>query len=802
MSSSNALTSGGGSGVGWQVDISGLSSLILSLGAAGLKQFATAGVDIHTVGCMLKLAEICPASNEYRREIGSCRQEQRKQSMWFYKVVEFGTATNFVADELIKTRAGENVVALLSTFLPFMNDSSCDDLLLKLFEANGASFDHTPGLGQLRSFRATLLPLAQKTYFKDKTFQYHMWMKTLLPNNGSSGSMPLNHPYNSIPDEKTAVFIIQSFSKLLQRNSQIVMIYHGLKGAAWLATYARDVLDLPVCVMRTTADPIPIRGEYDTAKVLLYIFETDNKCELVIRGKVEDFFVPESLAPADHDRWTIDVEKTNVMQTYLSVPDELATVVSCILRSLVYDYTSSIAGQSRGKHRLRPGSRLMTYGEYCLPAIRKRAETILGLFGLQMNGKKTSDGEAWHGFILLPGGDENSSEDRSKGVDYDAPYASLRPGPAWLDSGARLVLECGYFQSFQTDQPMPEELTTMEVLGFNDRGIRLIKFLVNIAHAASWFAFTNWHEAIRTLSVIWLESQISSEEYLESDFSTLRTGTKPDLKERYIVRHIASYCMGQLRGWKTSLDDDIIALCYRGIILARKNSIQQKLDYEGIYLLLFAGIIVVDGEKRERIYGKDTSPESLYIKIKARKYRPRDLFPTLQILSEVQCSGADVIIYQQANVNNKICGVPHKVDRLYCTYVSNSCLHDYYDGFKYTYQGTSKDGSEDLERSRVWDVPPMIEHKQGLCLYDAYRRNGVGCWFQAVDQNPAGQWLAITSAQFSRGPTDAKVVIVIQRHTCYRCTVMQTKEHRYKWSESAGVLFCIIPGRLKGESTT
>lgn len=158
MSSGSALAAAGSRGVGWQVDIPGLASLVFKLGASGLKRFAQAGVDLHTVVCMWEIAEKCPASIDYRREISACRQRQRKQSQWFYTAVELGSATNFVADELLKNRAGENVIALMSASLPVMSETSCDAMLLKLFEAAGAPLDKTPGLGQLRSLRETLLP--------------------------------------------------------------------------------------------------------------------------------------------------------------------------------------------------------------------------------------------------------------------------------------------------------------------------------------------------------------------------------------------------------------------------------------------------------------------------------------------------------------------------------------------------------------------------------------------------------------------------------------------------------------------
>ena len=158
MTSNSAVATGGGAGVSWQADISGLASLALTLGKSGLKKIAQAGIDFHTILCMSEIAEKYPASIEY---ISECRQAQRRETQWFYKVVELGAGTNFVADELLKKRAGENVIALLSAVLSVMSEKSCDRLLLKLFEAAGADLDNTPGFAQLRSFHESMTPLAK-----------------------------------------------------------------------------------------------------------------------------------------------------------------------------------------------------------------------------------------------------------------------------------------------------------------------------------------------------------------------------------------------------------------------------------------------------------------------------------------------------------------------------------------------------------------------------------------------------------------------------------------------------------------
>jgi hypothetical protein len=52
--------------VNWQVDIPNFASLVARLGAEGLKKLQLSGLDIHTVGCLLALGEITPASVAFR----------------------------------------------------------------------------------------------------------------------------------------------------------------------------------------------------------------------------------------------------------------------------------------------------------------------------------------------------------------------------------------------------------------------------------------------------------------------------------------------------------------------------------------------------------------------------------------------------------------------------------------------------------------------------------------------------------------------------------------------------------------
>ncbi|KAL8851841.1 MAG: hypothetical protein Q9221_003267 [Calogaya cf. arnoldii] len=240
--------------LGWQVDVPGLSSLVLNMGAAGLKKFAQAGVDVHTSLCMREIAETCPACPEYRREINNCRQQQRKQSIWLYKAVEIGTASNFINDELIKKRAGENILALMSTVLTVLSEDDCDIFILKLFEACKVNAEKTPGFGQLKAFRDTVLPLARRTAFKDKMYQYQILLGRLQSSNPNEVNL-----LSGIPSVDTLVQMVILFGRLLE-DSTYMLVFHGWQGASWVIAYARHVLGLPVYVLRTPHDPVPING--------------------------------------------------------------------------------------------------------------------------------------------------------------------------------------------------------------------------------------------------------------------------------------------------------------------------------------------------------------------------------------------------------------------------------------------------------------------------------------------------------------------------------------------------------------
>lgn len=255
----------------WQVDIPSLSQLVLNLGSEGLKQLASSGVDIHTVACMLKIGELVPACREYRKDLSAVRQKQRKSQIWLYKVIELGTATNFPADLLLKTRAGENVIALISAMRPMLPLEMCTETIELLFELRKTPFDEVPGQSQLRALCDTISPITLDMDVKDKIIQYSVLFHNLLRDEEAKST----HLFDDIiPTTHVLSQTIVSLHELVLNREDSVLIWPGFKGAAWLAVFAARILNLPTCALGPNGE-VPINSAYSSAIVILDLNDTN-----------------------------------------------------------------------------------------------------------------------------------------------------------------------------------------------------------------------------------------------------------------------------------------------------------------------------------------------------------------------------------------------------------------------------------------------------------------------------------------------------------------------------------------------
>jgi hypothetical protein len=759
------MTSSVGS-VGWQVDLPGLASLVLNLGTAGLKRFAEAGVDFHTILCMGEIAEQCPASNEYRRELSECRQKQRKQSQWLYKVVEIGAATNFVADELLKRRAGENVVALMSALLPVMSESSCDNLLLKLFEASATPLDKTPGFGQLRCIRETLMPLARKTQFKDKVFQYHSLVRHLLEKSDPVIEMSA---YQSIPDEDTAVHLILSLAKLTQQEPNEIIEFDGLNGAGWVIAYARHVLGLPTCILSSASTSLPISGDYRNARVILNIFAKEAKCQLLVGGDIQEFITKPCPATSNGDGWVIDTSRVNVLDSYISQSDPMRKGTSPIARSMVHECTEVLSESLRNPLNISrtPVHGLAIYGQYCLPAVRRKAQKVLGYLGFD-----PAEADSAHL------GCERLSRylDPVKGKLCDYIQEVLVPG---LKSKHSMIP--GYMWT-KSNLGHIEANEQAEHDSFDATGAKCINYIFRMVYAACRLAFTDWDQHLRLISVSLLEG----EEY----YLTPNASASP-LKN--LCQSIIDITVGGRQHTTPSFgEDDLVAFQHRGVVFAHGTALYQNINLDACYIHLVPGGIAFNGEKKYSIF---TDPErqrreGIWIadpEPQIATYRPADHFPEPNVVSRVRSSLHGVVLIRNVVIDHRLHTLPRARNNLQAlsnVVVTTPCEHSYY-------------GELDFDTITHYEFFKNAVIHQGIQVpvfpgahWDQHTELEV--WLESVDQNPVAQWLATQDFH------DPRCFTVIQRDCCMAC-VFKRIDAALRQDNRPPQFVRIVNGRIAGE---
>ena len=766
------------SAVGLQVDLPGLSSLFLNLGAAGLKKIAQAGVDLHTLLYIGEIAEMCPACLEYRKEINTCRQNQRKETIWLYKLVEIGTASNFIADELLKRRAGENIVALMSTILPILSEEECDSFILKLFEECKIDVDKTPGLAQLQALRDAILPLAQILDFKDRTYQYHVLLDQLQ----SQDPRPLR---KSIPSVETLVQVVLMLQKLaMHTDAAYKIIYRGWEGAAWVIAYARHVLGLSVCVLRTAQDSVPINGDYKSSRVFVYIFESERSCELVVDGNFTELITP--MESSECTPCAIDLTNVNLRTIYVPDSPHLREAASVITRSLVQSFASR---RARGlgyeslrwqRTNLEEAPMFTPYAVHCLPFIRRRALKIIGIMGFRVQEEIEPGAHAWQEYLLL-----------------HKPKAgfSLYPGPAWMDSSH-----------------VCQHLTQKgkSILRFNKSGKLLLQRIIRIADVASCLAFSNWGEKVRLISTRFLEDGLpdahalcslgeerwSAQSLFEEDYSSnINSINELTCALVYIV-------IGEKLDLKQHLNPESLAFETHNVVFARAAATEDSLKFDAVLIHIHPGHISILGQRRMEIrsyYDTDIvwdhdielpashDPQPVVL-APFDGIRGSEIRSTLKLhRSYVEVTRALVV---DSHIFNLHCPSLFN-NEIFCVYVASSCSHAY-------------------------DSPAHVALDCEYNIRSGFTNNVLGdaelnIFLQAVDQNSCGQWASVYGGipkNFIELQIGYRVMDnfnrILQQTMCTKCIIdhiVKCHKSRDRSEEDWKPRFCfsVIPFRPSSE---
>ncbi|KAI5463578.1 hypothetical protein BGZ63DRAFT_462815 [Mariannaea sp. PMI_226] len=249
-----------------QIDIPSLSQMVLRLGADGLKRIQMSGVDLHTIGCLVALGEVTPASATFRKKLLACRRDQRSRRWFLNAVLEYGSGTNTVVDQLLTTRAGENVLALLVAVTSVLDDMTID-VVMGIFELLHVPYRSIPGISQIENVRSSCLPLARATDFKDRVARTH----EMILRDAFVSKRPFDHR-DALPDSATmAKLIVELKTRCLEPTQfeRCRIVYYGLTGAAWCVEYSKDVLGLDVCLIQEDGTVCPVSGTFETASVIV-----------------------------------------------------------------------------------------------------------------------------------------------------------------------------------------------------------------------------------------------------------------------------------------------------------------------------------------------------------------------------------------------------------------------------------------------------------------------------------------------------------------------------------------------------
>ncbi|KAL8935430.1 MAG: hypothetical protein Q9211_004705 [Gyalolechia sp. 1 TL-2023] len=709
------------SAVGWQVDLPGLSSLVLNIGAAGLKKIAQAGVDIHTLLYMGEIAELCPASLEYRREINNCRQKQRKQSFWIYKVVEIGTASNFIADELLKKRAGENIVALMSTILPILTEDDCDSFILRLFETSKIHADKTPGLGQLQSFCDAIQSLAQELDFKDRTFQYHVLLSQLR----SQDPQPL---CTSIPNVELLVQVILMLQKI--------------------------VLD-------------------EDARVYVYLFEQEARCELVLDGKVSDLVTPTD--SIEHSVWVIDLETVNLRNTYIPDEPSLREAASVIVRSLALYFAAQRSvlsgpnGEDVQRDMFKEGgvlqnTGLIPYTVYCLPSIRRRALKIVDLMGFRVKAEMEPDTHTWQEFLL------------EKREDPDSLNFFLQTWPK----------------------------------GFGNQGRILIERMFALADTAACLAFSDWGENLQLISARILEDGFprqyafyllhNATEKKKRSVEGEDSNEQAEIRYKFDLLYYKSWDLAELTktlsylivGGGTERLRHITAFEYQSVVFARAAAMEDSMNLDAKFINLYPGHILMLGQRRQEIRTATILNPSIdgpdiweLPNHEGAAYYPVNEADELSIKTMLNLVRKYIEVKRSSVIRGSIYDVDcpdFAMDNILTLHVTSKCSHSYY-----SRAAVPSNGKHIIHSGFFFaNIPARPERDELVSVIH----------LQPVDRNPCGQWMSVHGRDH---PQLRSGLRILQRDMCTQCVVNLIRRDEKDTTVRYPSYYSIIPGRMQGE---
>ncbi|KAL4740504.1 hypothetical protein BDV11DRAFT_214350 [Aspergillus similis] len=801
----------------WQIDIPSLSQLVFSAGAHGLKQLALAGVEPHTIGCMLMIAEYTPASQDFRTKLNKARQQQRVDRVWLYKLVEIGACTNFIADQMLKTRAGENVLALIAAVATVMDEQSCTAVLLSLFEAAKVSLDNTPGIMQLQRIRSCLAPLAGKTGFAEKTLQYHHFFLSLLgrKDNGESQT-PKGSPYEGLPEVKDMAKMIRLMHRLISLGGrQCLVRYSGLRGAAWMATYTSYILGLRLCAVRADGTPVPMTSSYEEAQVIFEVSAPESAGSLYQEGNLRDLVALDTAPVSISSGWRVDCSVVDFVSLHHSdlrqsqpvafsrisafAAIEVLNEISSL--SLSFDPVDSDSTWYRSQHPSSMG--FLSFTVAALPDIQARALRILRILGF----RPPEDGYRFrpHGEVATYScyGHESDPPPLMKSCSMFKTFGRRQSNE---QEQPKNTYESQRGQYVEQDKLVMGKDTDLERLRYylddytnpalheaakwpRQMLRELVSSITVAVHLASRLAFTDWDVNLRIMSAMTMSHR---------ELPPPRAGQTTNFEGH--MREVIALCSDSMpvdsieqRLWNA----DWVGLDIDGIVILRNAAIPEFwASMKGAYLGFRRGRILHENQQYTKIRTDRINTQSqnlLATKKRTGTTAPINGCPSIQSRVLIMPMADTIFMRLEATpapgtsvIGDGSLSATYAPDYL----VTAPCQHGY--------------DAESAPLAKTY--PFLLGFAEGLffddhALQDIRPGNypGVNVFYQLTSENHLAQWLAL---QWQPANDPFRCLRIIQKGCCLRCLLgrlgfvleelQRSTHHQYQRYP-----VCIIAGKEK-----
>lgn len=751
----------------WQVDIPGLSRLVMGAGAHGLKQMVLSGVDIHTIGCMLMVSELIPASQDFRTTLNARRERQRTECQWLYNLVEIGAGSSFLVDHLLKTRAGENVLALLASIVPLMSPDACSAALSVLFDTAGVPFDHTPGVNQFHKLRGALVSFARTVGFQERVLRYHSLLERIVSRQSPQATTPIKRcPFDAMPSKYNLPRVIQFCHKIATSGDIAILVYKGFQGSGWVAAYANFILGFSVCAVDSAGVQIPISDSYGKAKVIMQLAAKESACELLMEGNLTDFISIEPMDQPSRRAWSVNCSELDFLVhnlPELTDPNHVNTVSEIAAVSTLNEVVQRAS--HIGTTDSLPG--FQTYFVSVLPQIQERSLHILSLLGFKAKQR---------------GHYRFDMSFHCEGTHNDA------------------LLACNLIRQFRDEKTLIRILKRRDATTKKDSPLyrisdRVCEVLGRAILFASQMAFTDWNTTLQTMSVHHFHGHTTSRTILTC--ATPAPVHEPGPFEGLGRAILAcTDAIDEQTLTQKIFTPDWLGLNLDGVIVLRTLSNCHSITkVQGRVFSLLPGYISFEGQQREVIrMAFENDVRCKPITSLNQDVQPMDCAPALR--SRFLFSGSGDTLWARHEIldGSELFTVAHPVDisaAIRKMLVAQPCAHPYNTIFKDPDSLRKEESPFALFPGLTLYKSDRTPHSQ--LTFDGTHKYLSFLYYQQVEKNDFAQWLA---CQWHRG-YDHNPILILQDNACLQCIIRRIIGNRNKFLDRTLGFgeYCIIAGR-------